>query len=90
MVRPGFTETDAREAYLFQCGDDGLFAVSLDPLGHNIPRGACAEGWRMRTAFVLGVREPVPASIAPEPILRGIRAVGYYIWREGTTHGTAQ
>jgi hypothetical protein len=90
MVQLSFTATDAREAYLFQCGEDGLFAVSLDPLGRNIPRGPCAEGWHMRTAFVLGVHEPVPASIAPEPILRGIRAVGYYIWREGTTHGTAQ
>jgi len=84
------TNTDALPAYLFQCGDTGLFAVSLDPAGGNIPRGACTEGWRMRTAFLLGVREPVPASIPPEPVLRGVRALGYYIWREGTTHGTAQ
>ena len=28
-----------------------------------------------------GLQEPVPAAISPEPILRGIRAKGYYIWR---------
>jgi hypothetical protein len=30
-------------------------------------------------------------SIAPEPILLGLRDAGYYIWREGSNpHGTAQ
>jgi hypothetical protein len=85
-----FTSTDAQQAYLFQCGDNGLFAVSLDASGENLPRGACAEGWRLKVAFLLGVREPVPASISPEPILRGVRAVGYYVWREGMPHGTSQ
>jgi hypothetical protein len=31
-----------------------------------------------------------PASIPPEPILRGIRDVGYYVWREGVPHGTTR
>jgi len=90
MVPPTYTETDAVEAYLFQCDDNGLYAVSIDPEGRNIPRGPCAAGWRLQTAFALGVHEPVPAAIPPEPILRGVRAVGYYIWREGLTHGTGQ
>jgi hypothetical protein len=90
MAAPAIGETDALEAYLFQCGDTGLFAVSLDSTGRNIPRSACVEGWRLRTAFRLGVRDAVPAAIPPEPILRGVRAVGYYVWREGAIHGTAQ
>jgi hypothetical protein len=81
------TDTDILQAYLFECDDDGLFAVSLDPHGRNIPRNACLEGWRCKTGFLLGVHLPVPAAIDPEPILRGIRGVGYYIWREGLAHG---
>jgi hypothetical protein len=87
---PTRLSADAVQAYLFQCGENGLYAVSLDASGDNIPRNACADGWRFRTSFALGVHEPVPASIEPEPILRGIRANGYYIWREGITHGTSQ
>ena len=90
MAAHTFTSMDAQEAHLFQCGDNGLFAVTLDATGMNLPRGACAEGWRLKTSFLLGVREPVPASISPEPILRGVRAVGYYVWREGMPHGTSQ
>jgi phage/plasmid-associated DNA primase len=90
MPTTRYADAEAFEAYLFQCDDNGLYAVSRDPSGENIPRNACAEGWRFRAAFNLGVHESVPAPIAPEPILRGIRAVGYYIWREGLTHGTGQ
>jgi hypothetical protein len=81
---------DATMAYLFQCGESDLFAVSKDRTGANIPRARCAEGWLLRNKFRLGVREPVPASIQPEPILRGIAAEGYYIWRRGSMHGTSQ
>jgi hypothetical protein len=59
------TDTDILQAYLFECDDDGLFAVSLDPLGRNIPRNACLEGWRCKTGFLLGVHLPVPAAIDP-------------------------
>jgi hypothetical protein len=83
-------DSDAVQAYLFRCDDNGLFAVSLDASGRNIPRGACVEGWHFVSAFALGVQEPVPASISPEPILRGIRDAGYYVWREGSMHGTTQ
>jgi hypothetical protein len=87
---PSYENTEAVEAYLFQCDDSGLYAVSLDASGRNLPRNACAEGWCFRAAFALGVRDAVPASIPPEPILRGIRDLGYYIWREGRPHGTSQ
>ena len=79
-------------AYLFRCDDEGLFAVSCDRSGANIPRNLCPEGWQMMKAFELGVHEPAPASINPEPIIRGLRSSGYYIWRKGIGHpeGTSQ
>jgi hypothetical protein len=39
-------DIDPGQAYLFQCDDNGLFAVSLDPTGGNLPRDPCAEGVR--------------------------------------------
>ena len=84
------TDTDTVQAYLFECDDDGLFAVSIDPHGRNIPRNACPEGWRLKTGFLLGVHQPVPAEIDPKAVLRGIRNAGYYIWREGMSRGAAR
>ena len=81
---------DATTAYLFQCGESELFAVSRDQTGVNIPKNECAEGWQLREMFRLGVRESVPAPIQPEPILRGVAANGCFIWRRGTMHGTSQ
>jgi hypothetical protein len=85
-------DDDATLAYLFQGDDDGFFAISNDPTGKNIPRNACPEGWRLKSEFALGVRAPLPVAIDPEPILRGLRRLGYYIWREGVKnpHGTNQ
>ena len=81
---------DATTAFLFQCGKSDLFAVSRDRTGANIPRVECPDGWLLRTAFKLGIHEPVPVAIEPEPILRGVAADGYFIWRSGTMHGTTQ
>jgi hypothetical protein len=88
MAMSIYTDADALEAYLFHCDDSGLYAVSLDPTGRNIPRNSCPQGWRLKTEFLLGVHQAVPASIPPEPILRGVRNVGYYVWREGAMHAT--
>jgi hypothetical protein len=78
-----YSSDDARPAYLFQCGNEELFAVCLDRAGAGLPRSVCAQGWILREEFQLSVQKPVPAAIAPEPILRGIDARGYYIWRSG-------
>lgn len=83
-------DDETYQAYLFQCGAGGLFAVSLDPSGANIPQSACEERWRFKISFDLAVHLAVPARIPPEPILRGIRDTGFYIWRDGTYHGTGQ
>ena len=74
---------EARTAYLFQCGDEALFAVSPDRTGEVIPRTSCTQGWLLRQEFQLGAQEPVPAAISPEPILRSIIAKGWYMWRVG-------
>ena len=84
MLSLVYGNTDPIIAYLFQGDDIGLFAVSLDKSGRNIPRSSCPEGWRLQAEFPLAVAEPVPAAIAAESIIRGVRALGYYIWREGT------
>jgi hypothetical protein len=68
-------------AYLFQCEDEDLYAVSHDITGANIPRSPCALGWRLREAFELGRRLTVPAPLMAEPILKGIADVSYYVWR---------
>jgi hypothetical protein len=75
------TIQQSNTAYLFQCPSKDLAAVSHDITGANIPRTSCAEGWLLRRKFQLGVREDVPAPIMPEPIIRGIRELGFYIWR---------
>lgn len=73
--------SDRRTAYLFRCQCDDLFAVTHDITGRNIPRTTCPEGWLLKREFMLGINENVPAPIMPEPIIRGIRNFGYYIWR---------
>ena len=75
---------NAQTAYLFQCGEEGLFAVSADKAGGNIPRSSCTQGWLLRRAFRFGLHDPVPEEISPLPILRSITEKGYYIWRSGT------
>jgi hypothetical protein len=74
---------DAQTAYLFQCGDEELFAVSPDKAGDNIPRSSCSQGWLLRQELRLYEQDPAPAAVAPKPILRGITDKGYYIWRAG-------
>ena len=79
-------DIDNTPAHLFRCGP--LLAVSLDPTGSNLPDGKCYEGWKRVADFPLGVREPVPAAMNPEPILRGIRVYGYYVWSEASARPT--
>jgi hypothetical protein len=75
----------APTAYLFQCrNDSALFAVSLERNAGNIPFGtAWYGGWRLRSEFALDLDGRAPADIDPTPVLRGVRSVGYYIWRNG-------
>jgi hypothetical protein len=81
---------DATEAYLFRArADDARYAITRDRTGGNLPE--TATGWVFQTAFALGVREAMPIHAAPEPVLRGLQADGYFISREGSNpKGTSQ
>ena len=75
-------ESGTRTTYLFQCASEGLFAISPDKSGKTIPRSSCTEGWLLREEFQLGTQDQVTPLMEGEPIIRGINAKGYYIWRD--------
>jgi hypothetical protein len=84
---------DARVAYLFSCPEAELLAVTLDREGKNLPSPKDKAGWRFEREFLLGVHEVLPMRINPEPLLRGIDAQGYFIWKLGSLRnpsGTSQ
>jgi hypothetical protein len=85
-------EDDATRAYLFKArGDPAIHAVSRDALGLNLPSPDAAGGWLRVREFALGVREVMPIKVAPEPVLRGLEAHGYFVWCEGSNPvGTSQ
>ena len=76
---------EALTAYLFQCKNDAaLFAVSLERNAGNIPLSTVwYGGWRLRGELTLGRDGPALPDVDPIPIMRGVRSVGYYIWRNG-------
>ncbi len=74
-------EDEARPAFLFQCGEKNLFAVTRDATGGILPSDRCLPGWQLRRRFLLGPKEPPPFSMDPGSILQGIHSRGYYIWR---------
>ena len=78
-----------RAAYLFQCTDEDLYAVSHDMTGANIPRSPCTQGWQFCEKFQLWRDKPVPAPIMAETILNGIADHGYYVWR-GWSSGASE
>src|ERR1700741_1866234 len=45
-VRGPGLDDDSRAAYLFQCVDTDLRAVTLDAEGANLPVDQCDAGWR--------------------------------------------
>jgi hypothetical protein len=78
----------SRTAYLFQCEDEDLYAVSMTVQGATSPdrlarkAGACE-------VFQLGRHSPVPAPIMAETILKGILDAGYYM-RRGWSSGSSE
>jgi hypothetical protein len=68
-------------AYLFKCEGEDLYAVSNTITGSNLPRSPCTLGWRLCEEFQLAAHLPVPAPILPDPILKGLANIGYYVWR---------
>jgi hypothetical protein len=84
--------TDTTIAYLFHSRfDPSTHAVTRDSEGANLPADLGPGGWEIVKEFALGVREAMPVHIAPEPVLRGLEANGFFIWRDGSNpKGTSQ
>lgn len=76
---PSFDD-DTRDAFLFKSEDGEWLAATLDKDGDPLP-GAREQQWSFIASFRLGVREAVPVNMDPEPILRGVKARGFYLWR---------
>ncbi len=69
---------DAVKAFMFLNSEERLYAVTRDKKGANLP--LLSGDWTFEKEVVLGVQEPLAAGIDPEPVLRGMRADGYFIW----------
>jgi hypothetical protein len=84
-------DDDTTRAYLFRARRNrSTYAVTRDPLGSNLPP-AEADSWVLDREFALGVREAMPIHVAPEVVLRGLLADGYFVWSEGSNPaGTSQ
>ena len=74
-------DNEATLAFLFQCGDSTLFAVTRDATGNNLPASRCADGWVFRERVLLSVRKPAPLALELEALLQGIDAKGYHVAR---------
>jgi hypothetical protein len=69
-----------RPAFLFSAGD--MAAVTLDSSGANLPPPADGDGWVLERYFTLGVRDAGLPDVSPEPIIQGVLAQGFYLWRK--------
>jgi hypothetical protein len=78
---------ELQTAYLFQCREEELFAVSSDKTGANLPRSSCTQGWELRQEFQLNTQDPIPVPIEPLPIICAMGDKGFYIWRDSCWAG---
>jgi hypothetical protein len=85
-------DNDAVLAYIFRASNDpAVYAVTRQRLGDNLPALDGHAEWVFDQQIALGVREAMPIHVAPEPVLRGLLADGYFLWSEGSNPpGTSQ
>ena len=83
-------DDDVLDAHLFLCLENGHYSVSTDPSGANIPAAGCGSGWRYVKKFALGVRDAMPFPADPEPVVRAVHAIGYWVYDSSLPHGTSQ
>jgi len=85
-------DDEAQRAYLFRCeGDAELHAISLDVTARNIKTRQCLTSWVLEGEVVVGVHEALPLALSPEPVLRGLRHAGFYVWKAPSgPHATTQ
>ncbi|RTL71115.1 MAG: hypothetical protein EKK41_11895 [Hyphomicrobiales bacterium] len=86
MTTSAATGSQPIRAYLFHCmGARETHALTLDLTAANLPAGACLMGWIYDGEVRVSVSEPLPFRLSPEPVLRGLRGQGYFIWHDN--HG---
>ena len=90
MSNAASPDDDAQDAHLFLCLENGHYAATTDASGANLPADRCNSGWKYIKAFSLGVREALPFTTNPEPVIRAIRDSGYYVHDSDLPHGTSQ
>lgn len=80
----------ATRAFLFRSRSDrGMWAITVERSSGILP--TVAGGWEFLREFALGVREPMPVRANPEPVLRALKANGYFVSREcSNPMGTSQ
>lgn len=80
MAHPA-TDTQVLTAYLFHCTAGAhKHAITLDLTAANLPAATCLTGWVFDGEVRVSAAEPLPFRLAPEPVLRGLRGSGYYVW----------
>ena len=88
---PTVPEDEAQHAFLFRCADDAkLRAISTDPTARNITTRQCLTGWVAEGEIIVGVQEALPLALNPEPVLRGLRNSGFYVWKAPAPTATTQ
>lgn len=64
---------------MFGAGE--LAAVVLVSSGLNLSEPPPGTDWATERSFTCGTRDPGPPEVTPEPIVRGVLAQGYSLWR---------
>lgn len=90
-MSPVDTDIDSQRAYLFETTDGRWFGVATDAEGTALPTDS-GQNWLLKNEFQLGVQDAVLARIDPEPLIRGIKFAGFYVWPVNRIHprGTNQ
>jgi hypothetical protein len=83
-------DDDGVNVHLFLCLENGHYAVSTNSSGANIPAAGCRSGWKYVKKLRLGVRDALPFPADPEPVVRAVHAMGYWVYDSSLPHGTSQ
>ena len=84
------SEDEITRVFMFESTDGKHLGFSNHSDGRTLPVGTNIGRWNFVSSFALAADRIVPANLPPEPILRGLLDVGFYVWRKGEPHATSQ